>query len=271
MATWPRPYRAPVPQRTTGIVAARRTGSVCSFRCAPARGVHTTVHLALHPAQSTRVAVELLRGPTPLASWCEQTGVRHAIVGGFFVRQGDGTPLGEVWLRGLRVPSVPFDAPWAATRSCVAIDDGHVVLAARDQLPAQPRGDLLQAGPLLVADGAPVVRPGVDPEGFSAGRRQFDSDITAGRYPRAALGVNNDWILAVACDGRSAHDTGLALCELAELMAALGADRAINLDGGGSTSLDHDGELRNTPREEHGIELLIGRPVATALVFEPRG
>ena len=34
-----------------------------------------------------------------------------------------------------------------------------------------------------------LVEPGSDPEGFSAGSRQFDSDITAGRYPRAALGV----------------------------------------------------------------------------------
>ena len=31
--------------------------------------------------------------------------------------------------------------------------------------------------------------------------------------------------------------------------------------------LEHDGVLRNVPREEHGIELVAGRPVANALVF----
>jgi exopolysaccharide biosynthesis protein len=113
-----------------------------------------------------------------------------------------------------------------------------------------------------------VVHDGIDPEGFSANQGQFDSDITIGRYPRAALGLSRDWTYAVACDGRAAHDAGMTLPELAELMAALGAERAINLDGGGSTSLVHDGLLRNVPREEHGIELVAGRPVANALVFE---
>jgi hypothetical protein len=231
-------------------------------------GERTTVHVATHPARSTRVRLELMGGPAPLASWCEQAGVAHAIVGGFFVRQGNGMPLGEVWQRGERVDSVPFHAPWNATRSCVAIDDDQVTLAPRDDLPAMPTGDLLQAGPLLVVGRRRVVHDDIDPEGFSANQDQFDSDITAGRYPRAALGINRDWIFAVVCDGRAAHDAGMTLCEFAELMAALGADRAINLDGGGSTSLVHDGVLRNVPREEHGIELVAGRPVANALVFD---
>jgi exopolysaccharide biosynthesis protein len=80
--------------------------------------------------------------------------------------------------------------------------------------------------------------------------------------------VNRDWLFAVACDGRAPRDAGMTLRELAELMCALGAERALNLDGGGSTSLVHDGVLRNVPREEHGIELVAGRPVANALVFE---
>jgi hypothetical protein len=238
------------------------------FSQALSDGARTTVHVATHPVRTTRVRLELMGRPIPLASWCEQSGVANAIVGGFFVRQGDGTPLGEIWQRGERVESIPFDGPWDATRSCVAVDDGRVRLAPRDDLPAQPAGDLLQAGPLLVAGRRPVVYEGIDPEGFSAGQTQFDSDITVGRYPRAALGVNRDWLLAVACDGRAPNDAGLTLRELAELMAALGAERAINLDGGGSTSLVHDGVLRNVPREEHGIELVAGRPVANALVFE---
>lgn len=232
-----------------------------------ADGGRTTVHVATHPVQSTRVRLELMGRPLALAAWCEQAGVAHAIVGGFFVRQGDGTPLGELWRGGERIASVPFDDPWAATRSCVSVEDGRVKLAPRDDLPDIPGGDLLQAGPLLVAGRRPVVHDGIDPEGFSANQHQFDSDITVGRYPRAALGVNRDWLFAVVCDGRASHDAGLTLRELAELMAELGAERAINLDGGGSTSLVHDGILRNVPREEHGIELVAGRPVANALVF----
>ena len=44
---------------------------------------------------------------------------------------------------------------------------------------------------------------------------------------------------AVAVDGRSRDDAGMTLEELAALMAALGCSTAMNLDGGGSTSLDH--------------------------------
>jgi hypothetical protein len=254
-------------QHATSALAPRRS-RIRRFAHRLPDGALTTVHVAMHPGYSTSVRLELMGRPLPLASWCEEAGVANAIIGGFFLRQGDGTPLGELWRRGERIPSVLFRAPWDQTRSCVAVDGGRVTLAPRDDLPARPRGDLLQAGPLLVAGRRPVVHDGIDPEGFSANQDQFDSDITVGRYPRAALGVSPDWIYAVACDGRGPRDAGMTLRELAELMAALGAERAINLDGGGSTSLVHDGVLRNVPREEHGIELVAGRPVANALVFD---
>lgn len=261
------PARAYLGRVRPAQAVVARGSSLRSFSHRLSDGARTTVHVAVHPARETRVRLALMGRPVALAAWCEQAGVRHAIVGGFFVRQGNGAPLGEIWLRGGRVRSVPFEDPWARTRSCVAIDEGRVTLAPRDDLPARPRGDLLQAGPLLVAGHRPVVHSGIDPEGFSANRSQFDSDITDGRYPRSALGISRDSILAVACDGRSTRDAGMTLRELAELMAVLGAVRAINLDGGGSTSLVHDGRLVNVPREEHGIELVAGRPVATALTF----
>ena len=77
--------------------------------------------------------------PIALTSWCEQAGIGHAIVGGFFLRQGDGTPLGELWRHGKRIESVPFHEPWGATRSCVALDDGRVRLAPRDGCRASSR------------------------------------------------------------------------------------------------------------------------------------
>ena len=148
--------------------------------------------------------------------------------------------------------------------------DAVAVVPRRDELPEAPRGDLLQAGPLLVRDGRAVFRREHDAEGFSAGSRQFDSDITDGRHPRAALGVAAGRLFAVVCDGRSQRDAGLTLEELARLMADLGCHTAINLDGGGSTSLISGGRLRNHPyggvdRPEPG-----GRPVSTALLFLPR-
>jgi exopolysaccharide biosynthesis protein len=195
--------------------------------------------------------------------------VSEALVGGFFVRP-DGVPLGEVRTHGVTRRHVPFDAPWHATRSCLHVVGGAASIVPRDALPADPRGDLLQAGPLLVADGLPVYDRDCDPEGFSAGARQFDSDITDGRHPRAALGIAPGRLFAVACDGRSRHDAGLTLGELAALLAALGAQTALNLDGGGSTSLVAGGRLRNRPRRDWEDPEPGGRPVSTALVFAPR-
>ncbi|MDQ2896822.1 MAG: phosphodiester glycosidase family protein [Actinomycetota bacterium] len=80
----------------------------------------------------------------------------------------------------------------------------------------------------------------------------------------------DDHVLAVACDGRARDDAGMTLGELAGALVALGATDALNLDGGGSASLVHAGRLRNRPREQHGAALLEGRPIVTAIVFDPR-
>lgn len=233
-------------------------------------GAETTVHVAVHDLARTELRVVVLDPVERLATWCRDAGVEEALVGGFFVRQG-ALPLGEVRCAGAPIPSVPFDAPWHRLRSCIHAGASAVTLATRADLPAEPGGDLLQAGPLLVSEGETLIRLGEDPEGFSAGRRQFDSDITAGRYPRAALGVGSRSAWAVVCDGRADSEAGLTLGELAALMRALGARAAINLDGGGSASLVSGGRLVNRPREEHGVVLLEGRPISTALAFLPRG
>ena len=105
---------------------------------------------------------------------------------------------------------------------------------------ARPR----TGGAALRAAGAPARRPapgrpaagggrragGVrrrDPEGFSSAAHQFDSDITVGRYPRAALGLTAERLVALVCDGRSEEDSGLTLAELASLMTSAGCLPAI--------------------------------------------
>jgi hypothetical protein len=225
------------------------TGVLARARITLADGASTAVYAVAHPPATTELRVAVLRRPERLEPWCASRGVPDAIVGGFFVRP-QGVPLGELRTRGVTRRHVAFAAPWAAVRACVHVEGGEVRLAQRDELPARPRGDLLQAGPLLV--------------------RQFDSDITDGRHPRAALGIAPGRLLALVCDGRSRRDAGLTLEELARLMADLGCHTAINLDGGGSTSLISGGRLRNHPyagvdRPEPG-----GRPVSTALLFVPR-
>ena len=240
-----------------------------SLRVALADGAATTVHVAAYDRALTDLRVVRLRRRVPLAAWCARQGVDEALVGGFYERP-EGTPLGELRTRGIARAHVPFAAPWDAERACVHVFRGQVRIADRPELGAAPRGDLLQAGPLLVRAGRPVVRDGVDPEGFSAGAHQFDSDITAGRHPRAALAIAGERLLAVACDGRTDDEAGLTLGELAATLVGLGATAALNLDGGGSTSLVSGGRLRNRPHEAHNRPVAGGRAVSTALVFAQR-
>jgi exopolysaccharide biosynthesis protein len=146
-----------------------------------------------------------------------------------------------------------------------------VRLLERAAAPPTPVGDLLQAGPLLVSGGKVVFDRVQDREGFSAGAGQFDSDITEGRYPRAALGVSKEWLVAVACDGRRSNvDGGLSMRELAEVMVELGAENAINLDGGGSTTLVHRGHLLNRPYSNQDQPAPASRRVVSALTFLQR-
>ena len=101
---------------------------------------------------------------------------------------------------------------------------------------------------------------------------QFDSDITAARHPRCAIGLNGHELLAVCCDGRrSGVDGGLGLGELARLLLSFGAEEALNLDVGGSATLVHRGHLLNRPYSHEGQPAPESRPVVTALVFDPVG
>jgi hypothetical protein len=245
-----------------------RVPSVESLRSPLQDGSATTMHVAAFPVDGVSVRVARLPEGETLLRWCRRTGVAHAIVGGFFVRLHNA-PLGELRIDDALVESVPFTAPWDAQRACVHAGNDRVAFARRDELPAVPAGDLLQAGPLLVRDGASAITDG-DDEGFSAGAHQFDSDISDGRHPRCALALTPEHLLAVAVDGRHGDEAGLTLGELADALVGLGARSAVNLDGGGSASLVCNARLVNRPREQHGIELLDGRPVATALVLSAR-
>jgi hypothetical protein len=239
-------------------------------RIALADGAETTVYAVVHPRPATRVRVTCFDGAERLDRWCATSGLPEAIVAGFFVRD-PWRPLGEVRIGGRLVAHEPIAAPFGPVRSCVHVEPGgDVTLAPRREIAADPAGDLVQAGPRLVADGRVVVDDD-DREGFSVGAGQFDSDITAERHPRCAFGVNEDELFAVCCDGRrTGVDAGLELAELARLLVSLGATDAINLDGGGSATLVHRGHLLNRPYssvDQPGPE---SRPVVTALLFESR-
>jgi hypothetical protein len=216
-------------------------------------GAETTVYVVRHPLRGLRPRVQLFRQARRLDHWCQRKQVREAIVGGFYLRD-PFRPLGEVRIDGEAVAHEPFPDPHRALRPALRVSDG----------------DLLQAGPLLVSDGEVVFDRGADLEGFSAASEQFDSDITDGRHPRAAIGIGDGHVTVVVCDGRRSRiDDGLSLAEIGAVMRDLGCHVAMNLDGGGSTTLVHRGHLLNRPYSNQDQPAPQTRRVVTALALEP--
>jgi hypothetical protein len=86
------------------------------------------------------------------------------------------------------------------------------------------------------------------------------------RNPRTLAGIMPDGdLLLAAVDGhRPGYSVGASFRESAGIMGALGADEAVNLDGGGSTTMTVGEALVNRPSDATGE-----RPIGDAVVILP--
>jgi exopolysaccharide biosynthesis protein len=130
--------------------------------------------------------------------------------------------------------------------------DGHDLSAWHDAR------DVVGGAGLLVEDGIAVTDVGVE---------RMRDDFPVVRHPRSVIGVDADgviWLIAV--DGRRpGHSVGMSFRELHRLTAMLGLRDALNLDGGGSTTLVVKDVVVNRPTDLTGP-----RAVSDAIVVLPR-
>ena len=86
------------------------------------------------------------------------------------------------------------------------------------------------------------------------------------RHPRTAVAKLKDGkFLMITVDGRTESSGGIGLQDLAECLLSLGATDAMNLDGGGSTTMFVDGKVVNHPSDKEGE-----RKVSDAILVTPR-
>ena len=111
--------------------------------------------------------------------------------------------------------------------------------------------DAIGGGPVLVSDGVDVV-------GTCVGSG-------CGRNPRTGVGVRADGkLLLVVVDGRQPKwSVGATMHEFAGIFLKLGATGAMNLDGGGSSTMVVNGEVMNRPSDGEQ------RRVSTAVLVLP--
>ena len=111
-----------------------------------------------------------------------------------------------------------------------------------------------------------LIREGKDVEDWSV--EAFNKGFAEGRHPRTMIGTAADgaiWLVTV--DGRQPQlSVGMTLEELRRLARRLELVNALNLDGGGSTTMWVQGQVVNSPSDATGP-----RKVSDALIVRSLG
>jgi len=103
---------------------------------------------------------------------------------------------------------------------------------------------------------------------ISKNSEKFKSDVANSRASRTAVGITGDGLLAfVTVDkckqsAASQKSVGATLEELAQIMKEIGCVDAMNLDGGGSSTMVLSSEMMNSPSNGHEI------PVSNSLLIK---
>lgn len=113
---------------------------------------------------------------------------------------------------------------------------------------------VLGGGPRLLTNGA------------YTGGEGFRASLVDRRHPRTVIGRTGDGRIVVAVIGgrQPYHSLGMTLPEVAGMLRQLGVTDAMNLDGGGSSTLVVRGVVINLPSDELGE-----RPVSDVLLVLP--
>jgi hypothetical protein len=193
------------------------------------------------------------------SDYLTEFGLQAAVNGGYFTPFKGGSPGGDDFyphagdpvdvsgasISGEREASPVELAEDKRVNAILCIEGRHVVIL--DGQGCAPGTDhAMAAGPLLLADG--VARD----------LAPYDAAYASAKHPRTAVGLSADgrraWVVVI--DGRQAgFSEGASLEEVTTIFTRLGASDAINLDGGGSTTM-----AVSTPSGPH----LLNSPIHTA-------
>lgn len=202
-------------------------------------------------------------GRETVATIAERSGAEIAINGGFFKIGGEdaGKPTGTLVIDGHSYKLKNH------VQALLVIDSGKITIkkANPKTLLASPVS-MLSGIPLLVQQGEVV--PSVS---------QKKSLFYAKPHARTAIGLRKDGTIVLVVVEKeywkfflSSIESGLTLPALAQLMRTLGCQTALNLDGGGSSTLWIRGKVINQTigdgDEGEGKYLL--RAVSDALIFK---
>jgi len=170
------------------------------------------------------------------------------------VRRGEGgipIPFDHVVLTG------SGEAGQTISRSLAVGDVVGISMSVRsyDEACRHPRPQNWGRAYAALSTGDVILREGKIPHWDDVGATTW--------HPRSAVCFNDEWVFFVVVDGRDdAYSRGMTLSELATFCKdRLGARWGVNLDGGGSSTLWVNGQVKNQPSDGHA------RAVANALMM----
>jgi exopolysaccharide biosynthesis protein len=157
-------------------------------------------------------------------------------------------------------------------------DNGAVAISAKGKLSVHPADasepgnvapaqtwpaaldavSVVSSGPVLLVDGKDA--------------RLDENSFNRNRHPRSAVGTAGKKVYLVTVDGRNAENAqGVSLWEFTKIMRWIGAEDALNMDGGGSTTLYVEGEngngIVNHPSDNKKFDRQGERHVVNSLLF----
>lgn len=167
----------------------------------------------------------------------------------------------------MRLPCTGNAAKWLQAHAQLGtkIDIKTRVLANGQLLPSNQALGVVNGGPRLLRNG--VIEIAVAAEGFNWQENpEFYYRFGVRRNPRTLAGITaKGKLLLVTVDGRQpGWSVGASFKESAQIMRSLGAVDAVNLDGGGSTTMTIGKRLANRPSDTTGE-----RPIGDAIVIQP--
>nr|WP_308290430.1 phosphodiester glycosidase family protein [Streptomyces meridianus] len=175
--------------------------------------------------------------------------------------------------RGAALPagSTSLQATGASTAELADVRVGDRLpvrsgLAGASGAPRPVAGDttIVNGGPQLVRDGKDEITQQRDGM-VHADDPSFSYGWAAQRNPRTFAGTDRRGrTVLVTVDGRSTDDLGLSIPEAADVARSLGLVDAVNLDGGGSTTMAVDGRVVGRPSDPAGE-----RPVGDGVMVLP--
>ena len=227
------------------------------------RGPQYISIVEVEPRKALRAGIALSGKPVPTSAMAQARKAVAAINGSYFnMRKGNSVCF--LQLDGEVIDTTTTAELNLRVNGAVQIKKGRLrILPWSKKIEESYHGknDVLASGPMLLQ------------RGNISSWEACDSSFVHTKHPRSAVVVEKDgttWFVTV--DGRApGHAKGMNLPELADLIRILGGHDALNLDGGGSTTLWLEGNVVNHPSDNKQFDHAGERAVPNILYFAPKG